>query len=153
MRSTNRRHPPCVASPSESGGRDFTSRKHHQKAAFSVRDVGDDAIDHAIRAADEGLFGETDPRIIEDPSAQVLVRCDDVDGVQGVWCLSVFSGECLHDQGYALNVKIADVARCGVVECSALCHAEGYNTGMNKPCKEALAQEPLKSVVSAPGYP
>ena len=50
-------------------------------------------------------------------------------------------------------MKIAHVARCGVVECSALCHAEGYNTGMNQPCKQALAQEPLKSVVGAPVTP
>ena len=59
-------------------------------------------------------------------------------------------GECLHDQRNTLSVKIAHVPRCGVVECSALCHAEGYNAGMNQPCKQALAEEPLKSVVSAP---
>ena len=38
----------------------------------------------SIRAADKGLLGETDPGIIEDPGVEVLVRCDDVDGVHGV---------------------------------------------------------------------
>lgn len=42
------------------------------------------------------------------------------------------------------------MASCGVVERSALCHAERYNARMNQPCKQALAEKPLKSVVCAP---
>jgi hypothetical protein len=59
-------------------------------------------------------------------------------------------GECLHDQGNTLSIEIAHVARHVVVECSTFYHTESYNTGVNQPCKQALAEEPLKSVVSAP---
>src|SRR4051812_47847109 len=48
---------------------------------FSVRYIGDHAVDHGVGAADKRLARKPNARIIEYPHAEVFVRRDYVDGV------------------------------------------------------------------------
>ena len=42
------------------------------------------------------------------------------------------------------------MASCGLIERPSFGDTERYNTGMNQPCKETLAEKSLKSIVCAP---
>jgi hypothetical protein len=48
---------------------------------MGVRNIRDSSIDENVSTAHEGFLDESDTGIIEDPHAEVLIWCDDVNGV------------------------------------------------------------------------
>jgi hypothetical protein len=81
LSSTSCRRPQRAASPSGTDDQETARLRRSGETFIGVRDVSYDAINQRIRTGHKRLLGQAHTRIIEDPQAEVFVRCDDVDGI------------------------------------------------------------------------